>query len=276
MALPQSYLDKIKGFEGYNPKPYWDYKQWTSGYGTRANGPNDVVDQAEAERRLNDEMTKAAALVDQFAPGVDPGTRAALTSLTYNAGGSWMNSGLGQAIKSGDLDKARASFLQYTQAGGQHLPGLANRRAAEVGWFGQNASDPRNVAMNSGSAGVDPDGTAGISGSIHTQNPTDTGVASSAFTSPNTPPPTTSGGTGLAGAFQMPGLASMGKAASGLAGAFGGGGEDDQAMQKANAKGLEESERAAMAALQSMMKRPKRTMANTMAPIEDKRLGAFA
>lgn len=109
-------------------------------------------------------------------------------------------------------------------------------------------------------------------------NATPPPVPASVMASGPSPPPTPSASPSLptpAGAFQMPGLASLGKGAAGLAGAFGGGGEDDQAMQKANAQGLEESERAAMAALQAMMKRPKRTMANTMAPI-DERLGAFA
>lgn len=172
MVLPTNYLDQIKKFEGFHQKPYWDYKQWTSGYGTRAAGPDDVVDPAEAERRLNAEIAKAAELVDNFAPGLDAGTRAALTSLTFNAGGDWMTSGLGQAIKAGDLDSARASFQQYTKAGGQTLPGLVNRRQAELAWFGQAGQDPRNVAMNSGSAGVLPTGFAGVSGAAQTDNPT--------------------------------------------------------------------------------------------------------
>jgi GH24 family phage-related lysozyme (muramidase) len=177
MALPSDYLNRIKQFEGFYAKPYWDYKQWTSGYGTRASGPNDVVDQAEAERRLQSEIANAAGLVDRFAPNLDPGTRAALTSLTFNAGGKWMESGLGQAIKSGDMDRARATFLQYANAGGQHLPGLAKRRAAEVAWFGQQpTNDPRNTTSSGGGYGVDPDGATGVAGAIQTAQPRDTGV----------------------------------------------------------------------------------------------------
>ena len=176
MAISEDYLAKIRGFEGYHQKPYWDYKQWTSGYGTRASGPDEILSKEEHEQRLNAEVAKAAALVDQFAPSLDAGTRAALTSLTYNAGGKWMDSGLGQAIKAGDLDRARASFLQYTQAGGQHLPGLANRRAAEVGWFGQAGNDPRNTTPSGGGYGVDPDGAKGIAGPIHTADVGDAGV----------------------------------------------------------------------------------------------------
>jgi lysozyme len=136
VTLDRPFLDKIKGFEGYNSKPYWDYKQWTSGYGTRAAGPDEAIDQAEAERRLQAEIGKAGALVDQFAPNLDPGTRAALTSLTYNAGGKWMESGLGQAVKAGDPAAIRERFTQYTKAGGQTLPGLVNRRNTEAEWIG--------------------------------------------------------------------------------------------------------------------------------------------
>jgi len=189
MALPSDYLDKIKKFEGFYAKPYWDYKQWTSGYGTRAAGPNDVVDQAEAERRLQAEIANAAGLVDRFAPNLDPGTRAALTSLTFNAGGKWMESGLGQAIKSGDMDRARATFLQYANAGGQRLPGLANRRAAEVAWFGQQpTNDPRNTTPSGGGYGVDPDGAYGVAGAIQTPDVGDAGITLPQTQSPASAP----------------------------------------------------------------------------------------
>ena len=198
MALPQTYLDQIKKFEGFYQKPYWDYKQWTSGYGTRAAGPNDVVDQVEAERRLQAEIANAATLVDRFAPNLDPGTRAALTSLTYNSGGKWMESGLGQAIKSGDMDAARASFQQYTQAGGQTLPGLVNRRQAELGWFGQTPNDPRNTTPSGGGYGVDPDGAYGVAGAVQTADVGDAGV-----TLPKQPTPSS---TPLTGSQQGMGL----------------------------------------------------------------------
>lgn len=137
MALDPYWIDKIRQFEGFHAKPYWDARQWSVGYGTKASGPDDVVDQAEAERRLSSEIGEAAGYVDKFAPGLDPGTRAALVSLTYNAGPSWMQSGLGQAVKSGDMAAARDRFLKYTKSEGQTLRGLVNRRNAEAQWFGQ-------------------------------------------------------------------------------------------------------------------------------------------
>lgn len=132
-----SYLDAIKQFEGYTAKARWDYAQNSNGYGTRARFAGEVIDQAEAERRFSDEIKKATDFVDKFAPGLDDGSRAALTSLTYNAGTAWSKSGLGQAVASGDLDTARSLFLQYNKAGGNVLDGLVQRRLQEVAWFGQ-------------------------------------------------------------------------------------------------------------------------------------------
>ena len=140
MALDQSLLDAIKGFEGYAPQAQWDYKQSSSGYGTKAQPGDENLppDQLKAihEQRLQDEVGKAAASVDSFNPDLPPGVRAALTSLTYNAGPGWQQSGLGAAVKSGDYDKAREIFLQYNKAGGEVNPGLVARRQKEAAWFG--------------------------------------------------------------------------------------------------------------------------------------------
>lgn len=144
--LDPQYLDAIKGFEGYSPDASWDYKQNSSGYGTKAqpgdeNIPPDQL-QAVHEQRFSDEVGKAAAAVDAFNPNLPPGVRAALTSLTYNAGPGWQQSGLGEAVKSGDYDKARDIFLQYNKAGGEVNPGLVTRRQKEAAWFGSAQPQP--------------------------------------------------------------------------------------------------------------------------------------
>lgn len=140
MALDQSYLDAIKGFEGYAPNASFDFKQYSSGYGTKAQPGDENIppDQRQAvfEQRFQNEIGNAASSVDSFAPNLPPGVKAALTSLTYNAGPGWQQSGLGQAIKAGDLDTARNLFLQYNKAGGEVNPGLVARRQKEAAWFG--------------------------------------------------------------------------------------------------------------------------------------------
>jgi lysozyme len=156
MALDQSYLDAIKGFEGYSAAPVWDYKQSSSGYGTKAQPGDENIppDQLKGihEQRFQDEIGKAAASVDAFNPNLPPGVRAALTSLTYNAGPGWQQSGLGAAVRSGDYDKAREIFLQYNKAGGEVNPGLVARRQKEAAWFTGQAqpSQPAPAAPANG------------------------------------------------------------------------------------------------------------------------------
>ncbi|GEC56772.1 lysozyme [Bradyrhizobium phage ppBeUSDA76-2] len=156
-SLDQSYIDAIKGSEGYSPQSNWDYKQYSSGYGTKAQPGDENIppDQRQAvyEQRFQDEIGKAAASVDAFNPNLPPGVRAALTSLTYNAGPGWQQSGLGQAVKAGDWDKAQSIFLQYNHAGGNVDPGLTARRQREAAWFGgQPAAQPQAAPVTPATA----------------------------------------------------------------------------------------------------------------------------
>lgn len=130
------YLDRIKSFEGFTAKAAPDYAQYSNGYGTRALFPGEVIDRAEAERRFTQEIADARKFVERHAGGWDEGTKAALASLTFNAGTAWANSGLGEAVRNGDIDAVKSKFVQYTYAGGKPLPGLVSRREAEVAWIG--------------------------------------------------------------------------------------------------------------------------------------------
>ena len=143
--IPPNFIGAIKQTEGYDARPRWDVKQWTVGYGTRASGPDERIDPAQAEARFNAEITKAANIVDSVNPNLDPGTRAALTSLTFNAGDAWTHSGLGEKIRSGDLDGAKELFLQYNKAGGETNDALSARRAREASWFGRGDISPAEI-----------------------------------------------------------------------------------------------------------------------------------
>ena len=135
--VPASFVGAIKREEGFDPKPRWDVKQWTVGYGTRASGPDERPDQAELERRFQSEVGKAAKIVDGVNPNLDPGTRAALTSLTYNTGDAWTHSGLGEKVRSGDIAGAQHLFLQYGNVAGQPNAAIEERRWRESQWFGR-------------------------------------------------------------------------------------------------------------------------------------------
>jgi GH24 family phage-related lysozyme (muramidase) len=140
------YLDSIKKFEGFAPQAQWDYAQHSNGFGTRALHAGEVIDRAEAERRFEAEIANARAVVERYAASADDGTKAALTSLTVNAGEKWTRDGLGDAVRRGDMETARSLFLEYNKAGGKVLAGLAARRAAEVEWIGGSQVNTEPVA----------------------------------------------------------------------------------------------------------------------------------
>lgn len=156
--LDPAYVDAIKGFEGYRDTPYWDYKQYTSGYGTKAASPDEKIDPATADQRLNTALDAAGQAVDAVNPNLPPGARAALVSLTYNAGPGWTQSGLGDLVRNGDLQGAQAKLLEYNKAGGQVNPGLVSRRQQEASWFDSPPTSraPLSIAPPSSQASAAP------------------------------------------------------------------------------------------------------------------------
>lgn len=150
--MQQAYLDAIKSFEGFTPKATWDYAQHSNGYGTKALFPGEAIDAAEAERRFQAEIAVARGIVEKHAAGWDEGTKAALTSLTFNAGTRWISSGLGEAVRSGDIEGVRERFVQYSKAGGEVLPGLVKRRLAELDWIGAGIEGARGAAVATAAA----------------------------------------------------------------------------------------------------------------------------
>lgn len=136
--VPASFVAQVKRMEGFAPQARWDVKQFSNGYGTRAKFEGESIDREEADKRFQAEFTKAAKIVDGVNPNLDPGTRAALSSLTYNAGDAWTTSGLGAAVRAGDLHAARDAFLRYNQVDGQTNEAIAMRRYRESQWFGSN------------------------------------------------------------------------------------------------------------------------------------------
>lgn len=145
--MQQAYLDAIKSFEGFTPKATWDYAQHSNGFGTKALYPGEAIDAAEADRRFSAEIAIARGIVEKHAAGWDEGTKAALTSLTFNAGTRWISSGLGDAVRNGDIAGVREKFVQYAKAGGEVLPGLVKRRLAELDWIGSGIEGTQGAAV---------------------------------------------------------------------------------------------------------------------------------
>lgn len=154
MSVP--YLDAIREFEGFTPQASWDYAQFSNGYGTKAKFAGEVIDKAEADRRFQAEIAEARAIVERHAPDATEGTKAALTSLTFNAGDKWTRSGLGDAVRDGDTQRARDLFVQYNKAGGEVLPGLVKRRLAEAAWMDVPATPGATSVGAAGDAAAVP------------------------------------------------------------------------------------------------------------------------
>lgn len=150
------YQEAIKQFEGFSSVAKWDYKQHTNGYGTKAEFPGERITPEVAEARFQSELANAREIVEKNAGHLDEGARAALTSLTFNAGDKWVRSGLGDAIRANDIEKAKELFLKYTKAGGQDLPGLVKRRFEELAWFGAHDSGA-GVGATTSAASLPPE-----------------------------------------------------------------------------------------------------------------------
>lgn len=145
--LGDPYLNFIANREGFKNHAYPDGSQWSIGFGSKATSPHEVIDYNQGVDRLKSEALPAREMVQKQFPNLPSGWHDALGSLTYNAGSKWMNSGLGQALRSGDLDAASQHFMQYNKAGGRYNPGLASRRSMELALANGNGSGPPQRAV---------------------------------------------------------------------------------------------------------------------------------
>lgn len=123
----------VKNFEasdGFYRTAYWDVNQWSIGYGTKAK-EGEVIDQAEADRRLASELAmhrgRVETITSQLGIKLTPNEADALTSFDFNTGR------LEQLLAGGTRSKAEIAdkMLLYRNADGQRMRGLENRRAAE-------------------------------------------------------------------------------------------------------------------------------------------------
>lgn len=147
-ALPENYTRQIMDLEGDKDNG-WDVRQFSGPYGVRRDA-NERLTKEQAEQRFRqNELPKAHGYVRSLGVQMPMGWEAALTSLTYNSGPKWINSGLGQAVKAGDWETARHLFLQYNKSDGAYNKGLDRRRTQEMAWIsgGDNpefAAAPQN------------------------------------------------------------------------------------------------------------------------------------
>ena len=149
MTVSEDCADTIKRMEGFYAIPYWDYSQWTVGYGTTC--PSDKlslyqkegIPMDEADALLEEQLNKFAEGVNDFLDRTgltfNQGQFDALTSMTYNLGSAMLyneNNRVYRAIMDGKTGNDLIfAFSVYCTAGGEFLPGLMRRRLVEANMY---------------------------------------------------------------------------------------------------------------------------------------------
>ena len=142
MKTSEECIRILKAEEGFDKYPYWDYSQWTVGYGSTC--PSDKlsyystngITEAEAEELLANHLTEYEAKINDFIDRkgitVTQNQFDALLLFTYNCGYSWCYESSGifhNAIANGatgnDLIYA---FSRWCSAGGYVKTFLLRRR----------------------------------------------------------------------------------------------------------------------------------------------------
>ena len=117
MTVSDEFIEMLKTMEGFHGVAYWDYSQWTIGYGTKCpEGKEDYyteenpMTEEEAEELLHKELLYFETVINDYAQkhGLELKQHQfdALVSFSYNCGGNWVNDLDGyfnEAVRSGDL-----------------------------------------------------------------------------------------------------------------------------------------------------------------------------
>ena len=129
----------LPSVEGFSATPYWDYKQWSWGYGTKVpnsvndptNNPGGTITEseafAEAWRHLQTDYLYLKNLI--YVP-LSANRWAALLSFSYNLGPANADN-LVININSHNDAALQSQWMAYVYAGGVVLPALIDRRAKE-------------------------------------------------------------------------------------------------------------------------------------------------
>ena len=151
----------LKAEEGFSRKPYWDYTQYTVGYGTSC--PSDMVQyytqngitEKEAETLLRNHLIKIERdinkkVIDKYGLKLTQNQFDALVLFSFNCGTGWcyetngtFHTAIAKGYKGNDLIRA---FALWCSAGGEIKSFLLRRRLSEAniylnGVYSQNPPD---------------------------------------------------------------------------------------------------------------------------------------
>ena len=146
MQISDEMIDLIKEMEGFDAVPFWDYSQWTVGFGSTC--PNEDLERyreygitpEEAHTLMLDQMSKFVTDVNDFMVRkqiqLTQNQFDAMVSFVYNVGSSVLrndNSTVIKAIVNGaEGNDFMFAIGQWCSAGGDFLYGLMRRRMMEA------------------------------------------------------------------------------------------------------------------------------------------------
>ena len=139
----------LKLEEGFSKKPYWDYAQWTVGYGTKC--PDDKLEyykqngipEEDAEQLLREFLQMFESEVHNYMKKTNTQLNQnqfdALVLFSYNCGSSWSydkTGGLYNAVRKGATGNVLIdAFTRWCNAGGQIQTYLLRRRLSEANMY---------------------------------------------------------------------------------------------------------------------------------------------
>jgi len=143
-------IELLKREEGFSRKPYWDYAQYTVGYGTCC--PSDMVDyylqngitEEEAETLLRNHMAAIEKeinkrIVDKYHLNLTQSQFDAILLFSYNVGTGWTYETTGTffnaIINSATGNDLIRAFALWCSAGGEIKTGLIRRRLMEANMY---------------------------------------------------------------------------------------------------------------------------------------------
>lgn len=133
LSVENKALDLIRGEEKFSANSYSDYKQNSSGYGTKAVPGEGPITREVAEKRMREHAAgdrKAVRKIDRkYGYDFTDNQIAALTSFSYNLGPGALDT-LTQNGRRSKEEIANA-LLKYNKADGKTLKGLVDRRRKE-------------------------------------------------------------------------------------------------------------------------------------------------
>lgn len=136
----------LKEFEGFCSKPYWDYGQYTVGYGTVCPSEHydrymaEGIPETEAEELLRTYLNGMCGVInnfiDQYGLSLSQNQFDALVLFTYNCGSNWMKDSEGTFRSAVVNGKTGNDFIfpivRWCVAGDSILDGLVRRRLIEA------------------------------------------------------------------------------------------------------------------------------------------------